>query len=778
MASSSASQEIVDPKDPVVIILRRFEADELGIVKAADMLEQAFKTLGMLYDMVINPRQVGFDPINRDATGCNVQEVLLLAQDIAFVGFSWAETSHAMCVEIAAGDKSVENFNRMISTGVGLAPVEEDSIHFGSLSCGHTNYGLRCISAAVPSSCPLLSQDGVMSLAKLEQRDPEYAKAVRMGLHWKVLRASVRALYPKALPILQGARNVSGHVQRKIHEVQGLQQLHSMAALAQRQGEVVDWAAIKRAVLRSRPPFADSIDDMISFLASRSGGVDGVFLKYFQAFHRQFVNPSVRSAVPGALYGALADFRHHYLAIAILEAAFTCPPDTVKQGLCTWISPSEVAGLFRATASKPQLLSDAEEALSAARTLLPSTGLPEAIHEHNALTAAFAKLDISMARLVLSKQAGSKTVHLSVKSVCRQFVENLKVSYPAAVLTEYEQIWNQGAVPEPASGPVVVGGRMELYAVDSAGKVVAPLALLREKGMDVGTIVASGASDDLYQVAGLSDDAGEATILLEPSTSGAGLRTAVKLADFLANWGIRDRKAQIERHPGWPAKRTVKVEAAQLLYTKGIILAAVGSLAVMVDKHFRPAELLDIFVKPSRKVVAMVDCDVGVIVLSPDSTGVKVLPDGRAPEQDGTVEVIMQPPVDECRFVLTPATSADNVSPLWCVATTEKEEESNMSWVNCSVGSLLGVDFVGKPRPKQCLEKSIARRVKGKSAAEAFNPEDETVETTVVVPVLLNHKFVKKGAELVLYRPRAEKRMREVEAITIGKLAKKAKQGQ
>jgi hypothetical protein len=384
----------------------------------------------------------------------------------------------------------------------------------------------------VPSSCPLLSQDGVMSLAKLEKRDTEYAKAVSQGLHWKVLRAAVRVLYPRALPILQGARNVSGHVQRKIHEVQGLQQLHSMAAVAQREGKEPDWTAIKRAVLRSRPPFADSIDDMISFLATRSGGVEGVFLKYFQAFHRQFVNPSVRSAVPGALYGALADFRHHYLALAILQAAFTCPAETVKQGLCTWISAAEVAGLGRATASKPQLLSDAEEALSAARTLLPTTGLPVAIHEHNALTAAFAKFDISMARFVLSKQASSKTVHLSVKAVCRQFVAELKASYPAAVLTEYTRIWHQLPEQAAAAGTSAAGGHIALYAVDSAGKIIDALALLREKGIDVGTVVAMTASEDLYQVAGINDKANEATIMLEPSVSGAGLRIAVKLVDF------------------------------------------------------------------------------------------------------------------------------------------------------------------------------------------------------------------------------------------------------
>ena len=155
------------------------------------------------------------------------------------------------------------------------------------------------------------------------------------------------------------------------------------------------------------------------------------------------------------------------------------------------ITASEVLGLVRTqiSASKPELLRDAEEALSAARTLLPMTGLPVAIHEHNVLTAIFVKLDICMARFVLQKQAVSKTMHLSVKSVCCQLVANLKHSYPAAVLTEYNKIWHE--VPVQSARTLAVGGGIALYAVDSAGKVVDTLALLREKGIDVGIVVAS-----------------------------------------------------------------------------------------------------------------------------------------------------------------------------------------------------------------------------------------------------------------------------------------------
>ena len=128
--------------------------------------------------------------------------MLLLASDIVHIGWSWPATQHAICVQVPPAGKTVEEFNRRLCAGSGLAPVLPDSIQFGSLACGHTNVALRAIAAAVPSGCPLLAEDGKLSLEKLRRKDPEFAKAVEKGLRWKVLRHEVRAMYPKALDVI------------------------------------------------------------------------------------------------------------------------------------------------------------------------------------------------------------------------------------------------------------------------------------------------------------------------------------------------------------------------------------------------------------------------------------------------------------------------------------------------------------------------------------------------------------------------------------------------
>ena len=94
--------------------------------------------------------------------------------------------------------------------------------------------------------------------------------------------------------------------------MQTLIRLHSMSSAFQlRTGSSPPWAEIKRRILRTRPPCADKLDAVITFLASRSGGAKGEFLQQLSVFHRNFVEDSIRGGVPGKLYFALADFCYH-----------------------------------------------------------------------------------------------------------------------------------------------------------------------------------------------------------------------------------------------------------------------------------------------------------------------------------------------------------------------------------------------------------------------------------------------------------------------------------
>ena len=85
--------------------------------------------------------------------------------------------------------------------------------------------------------------------------------------------------------------------------------------------------------------------EMVAFVIAKSGGRDGRFVKYLQAFHRNAVTASSRQGVPAALYEALANFKHVHLAVALLETAMTCPARYLTNKGCGFVLGTEVSKL-------------------------------------------------------------------------------------------------------------------------------------------------------------------------------------------------------------------------------------------------------------------------------------------------------------------------------------------------------------------------------------------------------------------------------------------------
>ena len=172
---------------------------------------------------------------------------------------------------------------------------------------------------------------------------------------------------------MQAARSVGHTLARKESESATLIRLHTLASGYQaRYGGNPPWAEIKKSIARTRPPCADKLDTMITFLVARSGGVQGGFMKYLVVFHRNFVEDSLRGGVPAKLYSALADFSDdlHYVALAIFETAWTCPPAHVRNLMCEWVGAVEVLALSKTKDEKQrELLGLANEMLSKSRSM-------------------------------------------------------------------------------------------------------------------------------------------------------------------------------------------------------------------------------------------------------------------------------------------------------------------------------------------------------------------------------------------------------------------------
>ena len=80
------------------------------------------------------------------------------------------------------GRKATEDFNRkcVAHAEEDMAPVEPDTIKYGSLSCGYTNQGLRANGAGCKRSNPQLGDGVNHCVDKIAKHDTGFARLSNM----------------------------------------------------------------------------------------------------------------------------------------------------------------------------------------------------------------------------------------------------------------------------------------------------------------------------------------------------------------------------------------------------------------------------------------------------------------------------------------------------------------------------------------------------------------------------------------------------------------------
>ena len=164
--------------DSLEEIVKKYERNVIGLVSAADELEDELLRLGLLQvNIRIRPNLLAFDCCNRQGTGGQPMEIHLLMEDIAFVGFSWRACAHAICCAVAPGSTEIEDFNIPLFSDETLPTIVPGQILYGTLACGHTNAGLRCIDAGTITATSLIATDGRFDLGRLKSRNAKFAEA-------------------------------------------------------------------------------------------------------------------------------------------------------------------------------------------------------------------------------------------------------------------------------------------------------------------------------------------------------------------------------------------------------------------------------------------------------------------------------------------------------------------------------------------------------------------------------------------------------------------------
>jgi hypothetical protein len=683
-----------------------------GIVAASKFIVDRLRDAGLAHDIIIPPGKLGLHPCNRGKYGCHEDSVHQLAADIVEVGWDWEKIRGALCVEEDPSDRYIETYNSKIcSNSEYLAPVEHRSIVAGTLTNGHTVLLLRAIAAGVKCDLPAVSLDGRMSLPHLENHRPEMAKAVREGWKWTMLSSCTRQVYgDKLFEMLSGVHNIN--LSRTPHECETLLKIFRQAVAFAEDGHPIDWNCIQKSALRTKPECSDYVASMIKFVKEFGGGAGANFVEDLCRFHTKHV--AGQRLVGGAFFDAVTSVSFinketkltspaPLLRYACLKAEYRCPIDRVQNRMCKFISKSDLDSL-----SKKSLAAavEAEGVLSKCRQIVLSLG---GLVSEDLRTKLFGMLDVNVVRVLLNKQQTSVVKFSSVASVASSFVADLRVALSDDSI---ENPW-AGSAPlaathPPHAPPTMLG----MKTFTAAGNLVihdsAPT--LKAKGFDIGVAVASNSCKSKFMsIKSISDK-----VVLEGND---GEIVDVDVEKFASSWHLYEEAfftfngdSHASQHPQF---QLVSAKAA-VHVAMHLLVQAVGKPSVRIQA------------KPTKTVFADTAFKPATCVLVPESMNISTVMSGSAPPAAG---IAVETDADtDVKFFASPSplimddAKQPLTSPFWAVKTTAEPSEANMQLIQMSTKTTGKID--GKP---------------------ALNRE-------IKFWVLSNHKALKKGDELIVYK--------------------------
>ena len=243
-------------------------------MQSIEALHEYLMSKHLAWRQVLKCDQIAIHPSNRDGLGCSSSHVHELISNIAAIGYVPSEV-RAICVEIAAGDRSVHTFNeRLISESSGrLAPI--DCIRYASIVGSHTNQACRAFVHNIEHSDDRLTVDGKLSMQKLEAVDPVWASAIQKGISWLVISHEVTAEFPEYPALAQAAGNAAGQIASAENELQLARKVSQACQTAMRSTgtDKIAYSDVAPGILRSRPPTAAALPGIFSFVLKCGGGM-------------------------------------------------------------------------------------------------------------------------------------------------------------------------------------------------------------------------------------------------------------------------------------------------------------------------------------------------------------------------------------------------------------------------------------------------------------------------------------------------------------------------
>lgn len=313
-AAKMSSTAIVDAIERVRSRMQElhllYEQPDAAVVALRDEVKGLLKKEGLMERSFINSKWMGTHPDNRYGDGVVPADVIALIGDIFGQGFSLLALQDPTCSEMPppghARYARLQHFNVHLAEGSGgMLPLYEDVIKAVSVTCGHTSQGFRCFQGGVPCDDPRFTQDGKLSIRRLQETQPSYAKAVSEGIEWDMLRYQAEDAFPWVPKLFQESGNAGQQIAHCESRLEIMLKIREIAARNSRlhNGNPF-WDRVKTEAIRAGSSFKNEIEGLVDCVSDLSGGLDNPVLLYeYRNFVRQL---QVQRVVRGWVLGACA----------------------------------------------------------------------------------------------------------------------------------------------------------------------------------------------------------------------------------------------------------------------------------------------------------------------------------------------------------------------------------------------------------------------------------------------------------------------------------------
>ena len=464
-------------------------------------------------------------------------------------------------------------------------------------------------------------------------------------------------------------------------------------------------------------------------------------LKDLAVFHREGVQSDIRT-VRGTFFQSVADWnvgKAWFLRIALVKTQYTCPDARVIRKECMYITPSDLASA--AKTRKPDIAS-AEIVLQRFRELCsgPEWEKLSAVQRVQFLS----KLDVTVGRWLMGKNKDLPEKFPGVSHIVGHvldwgkamwsFQNEALINFHRELTASAESAQGDAASAKPAQGDAASAKSkaapqllqlQELSAVNAA-------TTLRQHMLEIGMPVV----DKKGKVVNIVSTRDDVVLYRGEAASAESPLREMDAEKFVAMYDAH-KPSQVV-HQGWPLCLPSKNSDHKTAILKSHTILALQQASAAVPQGLETKLL--VMTKP-KGVMAAHQISKGSLCLVPETAKIQVL--SAEAKVSSSSEAHLQVTFDKlihdgARVFLQPNTAADFVCPAWHVEACTNKASANMQWTTMTVNLY-----------------SIVEMVEGVKQPSGKKGKDPATNTKVTVPVLTNHKEIKKGDHLCFFQEKS-----------------------